>query len=707
MLKTSLSLTALFVSSAVFADAPNAEQQAKDMERIIVTGSRVEERLDEVTASVVIVDQQALLRNMEVTNELQSILAIQVPGMGPNTGTNSSSGQNLRGRSALVLIDGLPQSTPLRNGRLAIRSLDPSVIERVEVIKGATSIYGNGAAGGIINYITKNADSKDGFNGKLNLATNFSATDFDDSLGKRADVTLDGRNDKLSFVANVAYEDNGIIKDADGDPLGLLYGMSGFESKNAFTKIGYGLTDQSALSLTYNYFEGQQETDYISINKTVNDGEKSYAEKNTSGIKAPGDPQGPRGNHNLKLQYEHAEIFTDTLFTGDVYWQKLENVFFYSTKFRDPELGLAGGQSMIESEKTGIRANFNTTVDFDNTAASFTYGIDLLNDVTAQTMVDGRDWTPEMDMDNAALYLQSKFVINDDWVVKAGLRHEEIDVSVNDFQTLMVCRKTCSDVVNVAGGDIEYSATTYNLGLRYNAFDTFMPFVSYSEGFDVTDLGRTLRTASAPSINKIDTDASIIKNYEIGFDGYYGIFNYQFATFISKSNIGTSLVEDAATGKYESVRSPQEIYGFEAALEAKPSDTLTLGVNYSWLEGKNTDTDEYLNGSTINPPKFAAYADVTITNDWHASLTMMHVGSRDRFEKVGDVYTGINGPVSSYNVVNLSTSYQISQDFKVYGGVENLLNNDYYPARSQSYTGSGYNVKGKGATVNLGINYLF
>ena len=173
MIKTSLTLTALFVSTAVLADSPAPAQQAKDMERIIVTGSRVEERIDEVTASVVIVDQQALLRNREVTNELQSILAIQVPGMGPNTGTNSSSGQNLRGRSALVLIDGLPQSTPLRNGRLAVRSLDPSVIERVEVIKGATSIYGNGAAGGIINYITKSANNKDGFNGKLNLATNF------------------------------------------------------------------------------------------------------------------------------------------------------------------------------------------------------------------------------------------------------------------------------------------------------------------------------------------------------------------------------------------------------------------------------------------------------------------------------------------------------------------------------------------------------
>ena len=185
MFKTPQTLCALFVSSAIatcsptlYANTQSIDPEAKDMERIIVTGSRVEENIDEVTASVVIVDQQDLLRNMQVTNELQSILAIQVPGMGPNTGTNSSSGQNLRGRSALVLIDGLPQSTPLRNGRLAIRSLDPSVIERVEVIKGATSIYGNGAAGGIINYITKNPQSENGFNGKLNLATNFSATDF-------------------------------------------------------------------------------------------------------------------------------------------------------------------------------------------------------------------------------------------------------------------------------------------------------------------------------------------------------------------------------------------------------------------------------------------------------------------------------------------------------------------------------------------------
>ena len=65
------------------------------------------------------------------------------------------------------MIDGVPQSTPLRNGSLGIKTLDASAIARIEVIKGATSIYGNGVAGGIINYITKQAKSTASLRAKL------------------------------------------------------------------------------------------------------------------------------------------------------------------------------------------------------------------------------------------------------------------------------------------------------------------------------------------------------------------------------------------------------------------------------------------------------------------------------------------------------------------------------------------------------------
>ncbi|WP_350604419.1 TonB-dependent receptor plug domain-containing protein, partial [Pseudoalteromonas sp. SMN1298-MNA-CIBAN-0114] len=75
----------------------------------------------------------------------------------------------------LVMIDGVPQSTPLRNGSLGIKTLDASAIARIEVIKGATSIYGNGAAGGIINYITKKAKSDGQPEGEISISSRFSA----------------------------------------------------------------------------------------------------------------------------------------------------------------------------------------------------------------------------------------------------------------------------------------------------------------------------------------------------------------------------------------------------------------------------------------------------------------------------------------------------------------------------------------------------
>ena len=54
------------------------------------------------------------------------------------------------------MIDGVPQSTT-RNTSRDLATIDPSMIERVEVIRGATAIYGDGATGGIVNIVTRTA----------------------------------------------------------------------------------------------------------------------------------------------------------------------------------------------------------------------------------------------------------------------------------------------------------------------------------------------------------------------------------------------------------------------------------------------------------------------------------------------------------------------------------------------------------------------
>jgi iron complex outermembrane receptor protein len=42
-----------------------------------------------------------------------------------------------------------------RDSSRQLNSISPNMIERVEVVSGASSIYGAGATGGIINIITK------------------------------------------------------------------------------------------------------------------------------------------------------------------------------------------------------------------------------------------------------------------------------------------------------------------------------------------------------------------------------------------------------------------------------------------------------------------------------------------------------------------------------------------------------------------------
>ncbi|MGI2170050.1 TonB-dependent receptor [Shewanella sp. MF05960] len=682
-------------------------QPVTSMERMIVTGSRLAERIDEVPSSVTLIDQQALAQDMLITTELQNLLAFRVPGLAPSTGTSSNSGQNLRGRAALVLIDGVPQSTPLRNGQLDISSIDAGVIERIEVIKGSTSIYGNGASGGIINYITKHA-SEDKARVKVGVSSKFSAVKLQDSAGYRVDTSIDGTLDDFSYVFSAITEKTGVERDAEGDIIGLVYGLSETESNNFFTKLGYQFDDDKSIKLTYNYYEAQQDADLIDVIGSVNSGVKTYAIKNTTGIAKQGVPQGPRGNHNLMLKYVDQDIFNNTQLTLDGYVQKIENMFFYSTALANLSEGYTGGQSLIKSEKKGMRVNFVSQVDWDNIESTFIYGLDALEDISSQPLEDGRIWVPEMDMKNLAFYLQTKFVIAEDWIIKAGIRQDSVDLTVDDYQTLKLCstESTCSVPFDVAGGDLAYDSTTYNIGLRYNLNDAFSPFMSFSQGADISDLGRLLRTATVNDINLIRTEASIVDNYEVGVSGQMGDLRYEVAAYRSQSELGTSNSFDATTGVYLPVRAPQKIWGYEAQFDYNVTEDISTGLSYSWIEGKDTEADVYLDGSTISAPKFTSYVNWQANDAINLGINYIYVGDRNRFEKINDQYVGAQGPIEHYSVVNLSSSYQFNQ-WQLSLGVENLLNEDYFSARSQAYTYGGYNTKSLGTTINLGVKASF
>ncbi len=417
---------------------------------IIVSAGRTKGTMDRVPASVSVVGFKTLQQNINITTNIGDILENRVPGLAASTGLSSNFGQTLRGRSLLIMVDGVPQSTPLRNGAMDIRALDPAVVERIEIVKGATAIYGNGAAGGLINYFTRTPKTGKLFNSQTAVSSTGSLAKLSNSMGGRLSQLFYGNTGKFSYVLSGVYEQTGEHKDADGDVLPPVYGLGETDSYNAFAKVGYDISSKHKVQASYNFFSSRQTTNYLTVNGDYKTGKKTSAVEGTP----QGVPQGVRGNHNLGVQFSGGTGVANTRYDADVYYQSVDNIFFYSEAFVD------GGISRILSRKTGARLVLNTPVVYNNFDANFTYGLDAQRDVTSQPLVDGRVWVPEMDMFNLAPFIQTKFTFFDKLILKAGVRYETVNIAVDDYATLP-SRNTTTGVVTpsmeVKGGNLKYT----------------------------------------------------------------------------------------------------------------------------------------------------------------------------------------------------------------------------------------------------------
>jgi iron complex outermembrane receptor protein len=485
-----------------------------------------------------------------------------------------------------------------------------------------------------------------------------------------------------------------------------VYGLGETDSYNAFTKLGYDFNANHKVQATYNFYSSRQPTNYVTVNGDYKEGKKTTAR--------PGDnkgvPQGVRGNHNLSLQFSGNTGLANTRYDADVYYQSVDNIFFHSEVFVD------GGVSRILSKKNGARLVLNTPLLLNNLEATFTYGLDAQRDVTSQPLVDGRIWVPEMDMFNLAPFVQTKFTFFDKLVLKGGVRYEKVSIGVDDYATLPTKNTTTGAVtpsMNVKGGDLKYNALVSNVGLRYNLSEYFSPYVSFSQGFSVSDIGLVLRSARVNDIAKINTEAVIIDNYEAGFVSKYKKLRFEATGYISKSSLGANSVFQ--NGEFVVVRTPERIYGYELVADMQVLKNLQAGLSYSYVEGKldadndgkyDGGKDEYLPGQRIASPKLTGHIDYGVVPG-KLNLLLQYTGiiGRDRFApNSSGSYDPYKAPVRSYNLFNSSIGYHFNESTSLNLGVENLLNEDYFTARSQYGAFNDSYTKGKGASYRLTLN---
>jgi len=208
-------------SIAVTNLATAAEETATSVERIEVTGSRIN-RTDVETASPVTVISSEFIAQSGY-NSVEEILSAQPTAAGMNLGatTNNGSGGsatvNLRGMGAqrtLVLLNGrrMVSSGTGADSAVDLNTIPVAMIKNIEILKdGASAVYGSDAIAGVVNIITK----KD-FVG-TELTVDGSQTDKGDGTSKGISILHGLELADGNLVIGLQYSDRGEIIQSDRD----------------------------------------------------------------------------------------------------------------------------------------------------------------------------------------------------------------------------------------------------------------------------------------------------------------------------------------------------------------------------------------------------------------------------------------------------------------------------------------------------------
>ncbi len=701
---------------------PTAEEEPIE---IVVTATRTEQAITNVPRSVTVIDREEIEEQAKVTRNVQEILGNLVPGFGPPTQrVLLNNGQNLRGRFPQVLIDGVPiKSNVFTSQARDLTTIDPSAIERIEVVRGPTAVYGDGGTGGVINIITRQP-TDEGFISTAEVSVNAAGGGDDsflegDSFGNYFQYGISGNEGNVDYTLSLSREDTGAFFDAEGDRIPPEDSTSDAESLGFLGKVGINFTEEQRLQLTLNHFDFNESSNYIS-DPSIFDIEgiqKARAlqvpEPDFIGASEPGNI-----NTVINLSYNHDNLLGSQVQVQGYYRNNVFQGNFFDGRpfdFTDPEIV----QFIFDKELFGARLQIDTPL---SSALSLLWGADYSNEKISQpiNVFDPQEFdesgervlrkvdeltNSDYRVNNLGLFAQLNWDLTEQWILSGGLRYERFGLNVDDYSTVEFGFAPNRDI---EGGNINFDDVVFNVGAVYKPTDQISLFANFAQGFSAPDYSRIL--AGPPEgFTSVEDDLDVtqpqqVDNYEIGIRGNWSNLQASLAAFYNESDLGVRLIQRGGGRNAVVERQPQQIYGLEASLDWQPGAGWGLGSTLTLIEGEFEDEEGdflALDSTDIQPLKLTTYLEYETRSGWSNRLQALYVGDRSRAFEDGTDFV----PIDSYFTVDFISSLPL------FGGrlslsVENLFNEQYFPVLSQYFSGidDTLNYAARGRTIRLGYS---
>ncbi|WP_420841470.1 TonB-dependent siderophore receptor [Erwinia endophytica] len=667
------------------------------------------------------------IRKRPPVNDLSELIRT-MPGVNLSGNSNSGSRGNnrqidLRGmgpENTLILVDGKPISSRAavrygwrgeRDTRGDTNWVPADMVERIEVLRGpAAALYGNGAAGGVVNIITKQPTQE--LHGSWNTYMNLPQHKAEGAT-KRTDFSLmGGLTDALSFrlYGNINKTQADAMDINAGHQLSPLAttipaGREGVRNKDINGLLRWTFMPQQTLefetgfSRQGNIYAGDTEN-----NNSTSDSLSKYGQETNR-------------MYRQNFAVTHRGYWDNGI--NALSWLQYENT--HNTRIFEALAGGPAGRPQGDDFTTiklrAFTAHSEINIPFDS----------LVN----QTATMGVEWAGQKMKDPASMTqtLQGGTIAD----FPGGSRSDKISARIASI--------FAEDNIEATG------STMLTPGLRFNHHsevgNNWSPSLNISQGLgdDFTLKLGIARAYKAPNLYQLnpnyllysrgngcsvagsngcylmgnkDLKAETSINKEVGVEfrreGYQAGVTWFRNDYRNKIESGTystgsTTTKDTRILKWENVDKAL-VEGFEGTLNIPLSEKIKWNNNITWmLKSKNKITGDYLSIT----PKFTLNSSVSWQATERLSLLseMVWYGRQKpkKYNYKGEATTGVDRhEVSPYAVFGLSGSYEVNKYASMTVGIDNIFDKRQFragSAQSVSNTSGGVTntVYGAGAAT--------
>lgn len=676
--------------AAAFAFPGAKAQQAQDTPETVikVTSPRLVRDLYETPAAVSVVDTPDIREGQQRLQLDESLDT--VPGLFFQNRYNFAQNLRLstRGfgarapfgiRGIRIQVDGIPYTLP--DGQSQIDAVDLDSAQRIEVIRGPSSVqYGN-ASGGVIDITTARGDDQPA---GTRLRQDVGSDDY-----YKTTAQANGSQGATSGIATMSWLNYNGYRDQSEVEKGLFNG-----------RLSHKWNDGQRLTATFNALHTPKAEDPAGLTAAQVEEDRRQATPNAERLDAGQDVD----QQTLGLLYEApvsgaGELTVSTFFTRRDFTQQLPfpgpSLIAYDRQFYGISSDYQQGSAVAGLPLTWmVGADLHRQVDERRR-----YSVSFNGDVTAQTQEETQNGT------TAAVFAQGDLAVTERFNLSLGTRFDRLRLSVDDNRL----------VDGDDSGSRTYDEFSGFAGASYRVAPRQQLYATIGTAFEAPTFTEFANPDGSGGFNP-DIEPQQAVNREIGIRGGFGEgLSYDLALFSIRVDDEILPFEINNRTFYENAgrteRNGVELgVGWDISYTWRITSALTL-ADYTLRDFEDEQGNNADGNRLPGLPREQWVTEVEWRGDGRRFAAL-------EWQYVGDLYAENSNQtkVSDYWLFGIRAGDTVRfgrQSLNLYGGIRNLLDEDYFSNirinanADRPVEDRGYYEPAPGRTFYAGVEWVF